>query len=339
VLGVFDGQSGSHGSTADRFPDTPFPALVCRQQTIPIFSGPDQNAEVVTVVDISGDDLTVIRGESPIAISASMQISALASLDIINLGQPITVSDVFATPNPPYTITLNTPGGAMLNFGPLDGVTDGGAGKVSFRFTPEVPGQWSYRFSDADGLPRADRKFFVRFTDLFESPDAPVASAVEIQYVADGWEGDWDGVNAYLEGDIVLWNGVVYQAQEPVSAGGLNPATDTANWVVLYDPTAAPPTLLPDSTGPLVDNPEGSILVCFDIGAWGNAALDQTSWAFQWQSGDSSDPDDPSWANSDPLVNLIDGPFMDVADGAAFHRCVVIVTNFFGTASATSPAV
>jgi hypothetical protein len=168
LLSVFDGQSGSHGSTADRFPDTPFPALVCRPQTIPIFSGPDQNAEEVTVVDISGDDLTIIRGESPLAITASMQISALASLDIVSLGQPITVSDVFVVGNPPYSITLNSPQGNIISFGPLEGVTDGGAGKVSFKFTPLLSGQWGYRFLDADGLPRADRKFFVRFTDMYD---------------------------------------------------------------------------------------------------------------------------------------------------------------------------
>jgi hypothetical protein len=164
-------------------------------------------------------------------------------------------------------------------------------------------------------------------------------NAVEIQYVLQGWQGDWDGTLAYLEGDLVLWNGTIYQASEPVDANGLGPADNSSQWAVIYDPTAQPPTLLPDSVGPFVDNPEGSILVVSDIGSWGNAALDQTSWAFEWQSGDSSDPDDPSWADSDPNTNLIDGPFMDVADGASFHRVIVIVTNAFGTVSATSPAV
>jgi hypothetical protein len=342
TLSVFDGQSRSLGATADRFPDVPFPALVVLPQTIPVFDGAGRNAEIVTVVDITDDTLTLIREDSPISITASMQISALATQPIVMAGEAITVKDMFVTPNPPYSLAVRTPGGVLTSYGPLEGVTDEGGGVVSFRFNPEVPGQWTYRFTDADGLSRADRSFFARFTDLFESPDAPILNPVEIQYVSTGWQGDWDVDTTYIEGDIVLWNGIVYEAQDAIPSGGDPPDTN-ATWLLVYDPTAQPPALQPDSVGPLVDNSafSSNVIYVTDSGSWTNPALNASSWAYQWQLGLAADPDDPSWADADPMAFTI-APTVIVATpfpSGSYVRVTVTVTNDFGSYVAVSNAV
>lgn len=306
----------------DIFPAPPFVALIWPTQTLPNIG---VNACYINVTEIELDTVTFTRESPTIDIPAGYMIAAVSVQKVYQLGDTIVLMAVFAEHNPPYTVTVVSPGGDINEYGPVDGVEDLGAGVVNFQMRPNRGGQWNYRFEDANGLPGPDTNFFVMFSETDDpEDDNETPAAVEIVYVPEGFEGEWIDTD-YTLGSLVTFDGQLWVATEAVTEGTADPVTDAgAHWESVWQPYQVAPISFTD---PTVDQETGTELVMVDPGAW-FSPTDDGAWTFTWQNSPDGSTD---WETADPNVESIDGPYIVVATTGIFWRLVVGLSNSYGS--------
>lgn len=152
-----------YADDGDRFPATPFTALIFPVQTRPELG---VNAEEVDVVDIDGDTFAIIRSVDPppIAITQSLQISALRTMTNYSEGESITLAQVFPADDTNVVLTTIDPQGVLSAPALTEAVDDAGSA-YSATLIAEGPGRWVYVFkSDQRVEPETD--FYIRFSEL-----------------------------------------------------------------------------------------------------------------------------------------------------------------------------
>lgn len=148
----------------DRFPSTPFTALVFPVQTIPELG---VDSEEVTVTSIDHDDFCITRADVRVSIHSGMQVAALSTVPVSEEGGSITLRHTFPHNEAPYMLRVRSPQGHPGTFLAADGLTDNGSGAVQYTFAPSGPGMWHGRFeSNVDIAPEFE--FFVKFSDLVD---------------------------------------------------------------------------------------------------------------------------------------------------------------------------
>lgn len=144
--------------SGDRFPEPPFVGLVFPIQTIPT-RGVD--SEEVTVIEIQGDNFTIVRADDPIEITNTLQIAALRAIPVYAYREEVTFAGTFASADGPYRLYLRDPEGGTVV---LD-ATDGGGGVVSAEYEVALGGVWNLRWQ-GEHTALSESSFFVRFSDV-----------------------------------------------------------------------------------------------------------------------------------------------------------------------------
>jgi hypothetical protein len=153
--------------TGPRFPSPPFVALLWEDQTLPDYG---VDAEKITVLTIDMDDLTCVRGETPITIRSGLQIALLYSQSRYDLGIPAVItSEEFPVTDTVVELRVRDSQGSV-SFYTTDElvpiVGPGGGSAFSKPLTPGVAGQWYYRF-ESEQRAQPEQDFYVRFSEVF----------------------------------------------------------------------------------------------------------------------------------------------------------------------------
>jgi len=149
--------------TGDRYPATPFTGLVFPLQTIPTIG---VNAEEVTVTEVEGDTLTIVRGDSPIAITSGLQLWATRTQTNYDNGATVTLSQDFPDTDTTVYLMLRTPQGEVGRYGTALSSVDGeGVTTYSFEFVVNESGQWYYGWA-SDQRVEPEQDFYVRFSEV-----------------------------------------------------------------------------------------------------------------------------------------------------------------------------
>ena len=138
--------------------DPPFTALVWKENVTPVVG---TNAEYVDVTKITADELKLVRGDVPIAIEKGMLVAATGLMPVYELNEPVTLTHLFPSHEPPYVLTLHAPSGEIGSYGSADGVNNDGAGLAFFAFEPQQAGIWRGRF-ESTGRAAPDLRLFVK---------------------------------------------------------------------------------------------------------------------------------------------------------------------------------
>jgi hypothetical protein len=142
----------------DKFPQAPFTALVWRSQTIPDAA----NSETLTVTSVEGDEFSLVRSATPIAIFRDLAIAAVALQDVVPAGATATARAAFGQERGPYELSISSPSGSASSHGTATAFQDDHAGNVSYNFEADPGGQWTYRWLSADGR-SVDGRVFAEF--------------------------------------------------------------------------------------------------------------------------------------------------------------------------------
>lgn len=144
----------------DGFPAPPFKALVWPSQQRPILG---VNAEEPTVLTITDDTFTLLRGVPAIDIEVGLQIAALGSMGSYSPGDVISLAAAVEGGSPPYTLLLRDPGGTSF--------TEGGHASASWAGTAGAAdlarsGIYHFAFADVHGKRSTEQDFFVQFSEV-----------------------------------------------------------------------------------------------------------------------------------------------------------------------------
>lgn len=153
--------------TGDRFPATPFKALVWADQSLPDFG---VNAEELTILTTDGDAFTCQRGTPAISIASNSQLALLYDQDRFDVYETaLLLSDEFPVTDTGIELLVRDSQGSVSLYSLADGLAalagSGGGSAFSHSFAPARSGQWHYRF-ESDQRAQPEREFFVRFSDV-----------------------------------------------------------------------------------------------------------------------------------------------------------------------------
>jgi hypothetical protein len=145
-----------------KFPTPPFIALAWPIQTQPDAT----NSEELTVSAVVGDTLFFDRAAAPIAITDSMQIAALRAVPTLRLGESIRLEISYSVADPPYTLRLSDPSGAVAEYAGSATLDSLSRPVYQYELAPQRGGMWFYRW-ETGPLASAgpDASFFVQYTD------------------------------------------------------------------------------------------------------------------------------------------------------------------------------
>ena len=143
--------------SGDRFPEPPFLALVWPNQRIPDLG---VNAEEPIVISIDGDNFIITRGDTPISITAGLQIAALSVTDVFHPGDDIVLTFPLELSDTPFSLHIGMPDGM------LDVVTSLGVPEGTVNFTEG--GLYHYYFGGSSGHRSPEQDFFIMYSEVDE---------------------------------------------------------------------------------------------------------------------------------------------------------------------------